>query len=224
VGILKDKIFSFFDYRDDVEDLYPVDGKGFEQRFQELIAGEIDDNEVDSIDNFNDNLIIPEQMINSYLIDKQVEKGIDIGISNDDDVNRKLIRYSQSIISIKGTKKSYKVLFKLLGLECDIIEHNIVSGFDSGNLDNPLRRFDSKCASCSDYTVIIYSTKTPQLERAVNKIIDFCEPIDAKLRELIFSSSGLQTGGINSNLQNFPTVHLGGNNTVNISATLQTGN
>jgi len=225
---IKDTIFSLFDFTDSTDDLYQESGKGFEQRFQELLAGDLDDHELESLTDFVQNLIVPATMQSDFLLSRQEEKGIAIGLSGQLVVNRRTIQYAHRIFRIRGTKRSYQLLLKLIGVEnSDVIIHPGASGWDSGTLDS--RRLDSGCSDCLEYTLTLMGVnQTPELDRAIEKIVEFCEPANAKLRAVVFlqqpSGAPYESGGLDDPLTGHPTLDVGGLDSVNTTATYQTGN
>jgi hypothetical protein len=110
---------------------------------------------------------------------------------------RNLLATIMSIYKIKGTKRSYTLLFALLGFQITITETPVIDPllydnlvlFDSGNL------FDSTCQNCSGYSINFTFTNgsctnpasytlTAANLAAIRKIIVFNEPINAYLETL----------------------------------------
>jgi hypothetical protein len=108
-------------------------------------------------------------------------------------IRRLVAQYIRRIVAIKGTKKSFKVLFNMIGFECEIVEDLTNYSFDSPiTFDDPDRRFDmGGCNSCTKFEVQILSREnapgtplTDAQQAAANSIIEFCTPIDTKITQL----------------------------------------
>ena len=189
---LKDKIFELFGYRDSIEDLNKINGKGFFQRFNELLADDMDDNEIDKMMNLLYNLIDPYTISERFIPLRNDHLGMKIYFSDEIEIIRKTLTLLIDIYSIKGTINGYKTLFRIIGIngQVTIIEYTLNTGFDSPiKLDDPIRKLDSYKATCSPYSIILTGTLplTSGLIDGIKNIVIFNEPISARLIEITYN-------------------------------------
>lgn len=126
--------------------------------------------------------------------------GNPIDINGMADTYRKIINYAVAIYKIKGTNRSYELLFNLLGLKV-IIRESIVT--EANRYDNDLQYdqqdlvFDKTCELCSTYLLIYYDKEQPEcsheqltildpvLVSNIQNIVAFIEPINVKLSAIV---------------------------------------
>lgn len=184
---LKDVIYDLFGVRDTVEDLFkdPTTNKGLHQRFIELLAGDLDDNELELIASIVANTQNPRTVFEKFLPYRELTFGVPAFI-NDEQIRRKVLCFISEINRRKGTFSGYRILLNLLELtDIVITELPIISGFDSPEtFDSPVRTFDQKCAACSCYMVSVMGSGLLSAEKlaAIKLMIKYNEPINAKLK------------------------------------------
>jgi len=113
---------------------------------------------------------------------------------------RKIVNYAVAIYKVKGTKKSYELLFNLLGLKVVIREDPVNSSkrYDDGlEYDTEGLQYDLGCDTCSDYLIIYYDKEVgdcshdqftvldPGLVENIKNIVAFLEPINANLKDIV---------------------------------------
>lgn len=200
-------------------------GKGLLQRYLTNFGIEYDDEMVDYIHNFMDILDIKLTPIKFFpFIGYTLGSPPDIG--NDVDGNyaqRRFLTYLVAFYKLKGTEKSYQLLFNLLGLSCTIVllPKKTSKKYDTFQIyDNPDNTilFDLSCEPCQEYSINYWNRYddplTPTLldipQDTIDKlqsIICFAQPIDCKLLNL------------NHALQYTETYNPTDNNTVVITTT-----
>lgn len=115
---LAKKIFSYFPRSFQVNDSYKdLEGKGFMQRYNELLAENLDSNELGMLENFLPNVVDAETMSEKFIEYKELQSGIKVPILQDYAFRRKFLKYNEGIRKIKGTIPSYEMVFSLLGFE-----------------------------------------------------------------------------------------------------------
>jgi hypothetical protein len=199
-------IFKFKDwlFRQLPEKLQEIDsnknpnGEGTLQRYLQAMNVEFDDNMVDFIEKFPDILditTIPDSLL-PFL-------GYNLGSPPDIDgtptTYRKLLSYIVTIYKIKGTVCCYQLLFNLLGLGVIVYEYpkQTTKKYDEGNTydeDDPIL-YDIPCEPCNEYDLYYWNLNDncqvpninpvpPAILAAIQEIICFIQPIDAKLKNL----------------------------------------
>lgn len=113
---------------------------------------------------------------------------------------RKIVNYAVAIYKVKGTRKSYELLFNLLGLKVIVREDKVNPGkiYDDGlSYDTEDLTYDQGCETCSGYMVIYYdkeigdcsheqfSILDPTIIANIRNIVSFLEPINATLRDIV---------------------------------------
>lgn len=192
---LKAKIFSLFgrDIKD--RDSYKdSEGKGFVQRYNELMAEEYDEFLAPYIDNLIDYTLVPQTALEKFIPYLEEMFGGLQFTGTTVATRRKILQFAIKLYQVKGTKKSYEMLYRLLGFNSiTIIEHGAGFSFDSATtFDDPFRHFDSAaCPTCSDYTLNIYGSVplTDELHKMIFRAIDLCEPINARLRAVYYNDT-----------------------------------
>jgi hypothetical protein len=105
-------------------------------------------------------------------------------------VYRRVLAYAVAIYKIKGTAKSYELLFNLLGLNIKIQEElpALAVQYDSNFIYDDGKTYDEDCATCSYYTILYYDPTDPlnpvppEILLKFDLVICFLEPINARLR------------------------------------------
>jgi len=191
---------NYFYFQDTYKD---INGKGLWQRYVEIFGKELDENFrpfVESLTELVTPRTIPASLV-TYLSDN-LGSPPDIFSDTDADFSnpkyRSLLSYITKIYQIKGTVRSYELLFEFLGYGVRIIEQFDESiAYDNGDLyDVPLNKYDNECPGCISYILVYYPitenvlNSTPivigELElNKIRRVIDFIEPIDTKLKQLV---------------------------------------
>lgn len=196
---LKDIIFGLFGVRDYKNDINKdSNNKGFHQRFNELLAEDLDDNELELVNKLVENTQNPNSMLPKFIAYKEQGNGMPI-FSSDINIRRKALTFIKKINQIKGTKLGFLYTFQMLGFDnCVINEIPPVYGFDKGTFDNPSRRFDQKCKSCSMYSIDLFGTMpvTPELIQSILTVVTYHEPINADLLSISYNGTPLISGHI----------------------------
>ena len=189
---LKDFIFSLFtpwDKRIDVNK--DSEGKGTMERYNEILGMQADEDIIPFIDNMIDNTLVPDTMLDKFIPYLESMVGLD-PLIDDLTIRRQVLKNILRIYKVKGTKKSYEIVFKLLGFDSiEIIEQDISFGFDSPlTLDDVNRVFDDgSCYTCGFYTINLTGTAafTEDLSKAIRNAIKLVEPINARLLEITYN-------------------------------------
>jgi len=190
-------IFGFFGLAAKVDDKYKdSNGKGLSQRFNELLAGDLDDNELDLVNYFIENLVDPFTMLEKYIIYEESRIGLHLPIYTDNYFRRKILPLMYSLYNIKGTITAYEQFFRMLGFDTvEIIEGTSSNGFDHPTLtlDSDQRRFDSRGALSGFYDVVLTGTApiSESLVQVIYNVIELNEPIWATLRSITYNGTDI---------------------------------
>lgn len=191
---LKQKIFELFGYHEAVTDSYKdANGKGIMQRYNEGVADDFDTYLEPELEFLPENVTSPELAYANLVSYLERECGGLPVISSDLYVRRKLVRYALRLNQIKGTKRSYEMLLKMIGFDTvTIVESWDTYGFDSPlTFDDADRVFDSGgCQPCSPYEVYLTGTLTltPEIITYIFNAIEYCEPINARLTNVYYNA------------------------------------
>lgn len=212
--LFRDQLFdTYYSYYDKVSDTNKdVNGKGTWERINEVVGGDLDDNVIPLVSNLIPNVIMPATCFDRYVPFLESEAGYDainntLRLGPGLPMRRSVLAMLKRLYQIKGTIRCYEVLFGKLGMTIDFTEYNGEYGFDSPiTLDDEVRRFDSFCPACSDYSLDIHGT-TPlsnSLIAIFKSIITFCEPINARLRSITYNGDPLTgfVGDFNNDYNN----------------------
>lgn len=188
-------LFSRFFHRSDKQSdpNKDINGKGTLERYNQIIAKDIDENITPFIENIFDNLVVPFLMLDKYIPDREQSLGNDyLFLSFDPMMRKRIIKHWHRYVAIRGTIPGYQVLFAMLGITAVITEVWDTGGFDSATeFDSDIRpTFDNgRCQPCSPYTIDLTGpTITPELYQAIWSIIQFNEPINADLESITYNS------------------------------------
>jgi len=190
-------IFPIYGTWEKLNDAYKnAEGKGVSERFNELVAADYDDELNPLVANLVDNTLVPRLALERFVPYLEEMIGLPILVSDQMDLRRKLIGFATRLYQIRGTKRSYEVLLRLLGFDTvNIIEFFDEDNFDNPNLtlDDPNRKFDSGCRTCSDYAIELTGSFTvpfdTDLQAFLFNVIEFCEPINADLRYIEYNGN-----------------------------------
>ena len=192
--ILKDIIFDFFGLEAKNKDSYKdVNGKGVWERYNESVAEDYDEQVQPLISNLLDNILVPKNMYVRFL-DIQNESLGNLPVpSTEVSVRRKIIRYFNVLGNIKGTLKSYKMLYSFIGITLDSYSDvGSDKGWDSNTtLDDDERTFDNNVLSCGYYLLDLSGSEpiSSELENSINIINNYLKPINSKAVEIKYNGT-----------------------------------
>lgn len=191
---LENLLFSLFGGEAKRNDNYKdADGRGIDERFMRTLGKDFDEEVMPLIDGLIDNTLVPEAVLQKFIPYLESMLGDVVQVKDDIGYRRKVIRFSTRINQVKGTRRSFEILLKLLGFATvEVEEHFGAYGFDSSvTLDNSIRRFDSGCPPCTDYTLKLTGTLalSQSVLDAIARIVSFCEPINARLRQVLVNGT-----------------------------------
>jgi hypothetical protein len=197
---LQENLFAYFGPREKVGDLHKDgQGRGTKERFMRALGAEYDAVLLPLLDGFVANCIDPQTALDRFVPYLENQMGVAYKVSDDLAVRRKLVGWASRITRLKGTKRSYEILLKLMGFaSVEIVEYFTGRGFDHGKLDDPERRFDRGCAGCSPYSLILTGgvTITADVRAWIRSVVAFCEPINAVLRDIQYNGNPLMLTSI----------------------------
>ncbi len=211
---LKSIIFDLFGLDAKRQDINKdSNNKGFQQRFNELLAGDLDENEIDLINYFIENLVDPETIKEEYLIYQEAKVGLHLPIYTDLVMKRKILPLMYHLYDIKTTNKGYEMFLKMLGFDTvDIQEATASESWDHDilRLDSDDRDMDSRGALSGYYSVILTGTITitDSLKQLIYNVIKLNEPIWATLNVVTYNGNDIEfivdygKGSFNSSFNN----------------------
>ena len=183
---LKNIIFGLFGVEAKLNDTYKdQNGKGIWERYNESVAEYYDESVDPLIVNIFENVLLPNTMFVRFL-DIQIEALGNLPVISDDPaIKRKVIQYFNILGTIKGTLKSFEMLFSFIGITVDDVI-DVDSGFtfddDNATFDDPVRTFDSGNPCCGTYELNL-SGNDPiddDLENSINIINNYLKPINSE--------------------------------------------
>lgn len=189
------KFFTSHDKRTDSNK--DVNGKGTLERFTEIVGKDLDENIMPLLDNLLLNIYPHDTAFDRYIPYLESMFGFkytnwNLYLSSAISMRRNVLAVIHRLHSIRGSYRGYEVCFSMLGMTIVLTEHPAGYGFDSiVTLDDVNRTFDSNCPTCSDYSLDLTGTITitPAVLQAIASIIEFNEPINARLRSLTYNGS-----------------------------------
>ena len=196
MGYWSENIWSWFGTAYDILDKQGVvdqEGKGEFERYNEIVGEDIDENIEPLLDALIDNTMLADTMYDRFVALFETTIGMTMRLTNGIDLRRKVLKIAFQLYKIRGTKLGYEVPLRMLGFESvDIVESWVISSLDSPlTLDDPVRRLDSggRCQSCSGYELRLTGSMelTAEIMRAVGEVIEFNEPINARLTALLYN-------------------------------------
>ena len=192
---LKSIIFNFFGIESKINDsLKDGSGKGIWERYNESLGEDYDEDVSPLITNLMDNVIVPLTMFVRF-IDIQNEALGSLPVpSIDVNVKRKILQHFNILGTIKGTVKSYRMLFSFIGVNLDS-NSDVNPGFgwdsDTGTLDDADRTFDTNLSNCRYYSLELSGVAviSSDLESAINIINDYLRPLNAVTFEIKYNGT-----------------------------------
>lgn len=123
-------LIDFLPFEFKEQDTYKVNGKGILERFLEICGSYFQDNITSDIDNILDLIDIDktQQRYLNYLWEFLGElpfarTGEYTGVPNlSDEQIRTILKYSISLLKIRGSRKFFEILFNMYGLTCTIVD------------------------------------------------------------------------------------------------------
>jgi hypothetical protein len=190
---LKPIIFNFFGLRDKTQDVNPdVNGRGLHQRFIELLAGDLDDNELTLINMLVENTGNPLTCFEIFIPYREGTFGTPT-MSADIYIRRKIISMIKTVNQRKGSKWGYIILFNMIGITNTVFtEVDNLYGFDQGGTFDT-HNFDMRCISCSGYSLTLTGSAplTAALQTSIEAIIAYNQPINAYLISITYNGAPL---------------------------------
>jgi len=182
---VKEIIYSFFgNYFNEKDSNKDSNGKGTLERYNEIVGEDIDDVIIQHIEDMVKDNLDPQEMLSQFLSLRESSLGIDLTYFSTEKWRRKTIKYFPKWVRMKGTREGLDLMFGILGITVNSVTLSTSTfSFDDTNFDNPDRVFDMNCNNCVEYELALgnIGTLTPELKRAIENIIQFNQPINAKL-------------------------------------------
>lgn len=195
----KTKIFNLFSPYDHTADINKnSEYKGTNQRYNEVVGGYIDEELLKKIDNLVENNLLPDVAYKRFIPYLEQRLGVSVIMGNTMEWRRRVLAHILHWYQIRGTIKAYTLMLSMLGFEeIEITEDIHTNSLDSAvTFDDPERVFDmSKCNRCVFYDIKFKGTVqiTPELNKAIDSIIKFNEPINARRRTIRYNDKPLIT-------------------------------
>ena len=195
----KTKIFNLFSPYDHTADINKnSEHKGTNQRYNEVVGGYIDEELLKKIDNLVENNLLPDVAYERFIPYLEQRLGVSVIMGNTMEWRRRVLAHILHWYQIRGTIKAYTLMLSMLGFESiEITEDMHTNSLDSVlTFDDPDRVFDmSKCNRCIFYDIKFKGTVqiTPELNKAIDSIIKFNEPINARRRTIRYNDKPLIT-------------------------------
>jgi len=173
-------------------------GEGLLKRYLRNFGEEIDEQIIPFIENYiNASSLEGERKFLTHIANT-LGTPPDVWLGNDPSRYDRFLHYIVDIYKIKGTIRSYELMFILLGYIVNVIEYpeSSVTRFDSDEHFDEGYKFDMGCPTCSDYSIFIspdgldcsigqYQAVSQAMVDLFNIIINFLEPINANLRDFV---------------------------------------
>ena len=193
----KDWIFNQLPkYHQRTDSYKDVEGNGLLKRYLRVVGMELDEEFISYIDNFTD-LVDYIKCDDKYLPLIGSILGYPPSIDGLSTTYRKILANILAIYKVKGTIRSYEMLFNLLGLEVGILEEVPKRAVTYDLPDRYYDRgeqYDSHCEYCSGYWILynskddtcnVHNTVDAPLLDTVKNIICFLSPINATFLGMI---------------------------------------
>ena len=186
---LTNSIISYFSYSDRVKDSYKdSNNKGILERFNEIIGSDVDERLLPKIDNLLTNVLIPRTCEGKFIGLLEERLGLNLFLSSDEIIKRKVINNAHRFYQIKGTKYCLETLLRICNFTDIVINEEFNRyRFDIGEgFDSPNRVFDQNCYGCSNLEIVVETTDVVDAEtiKKINSIVEFNKPINVKFTKL----------------------------------------
>lgn len=188
-----------------------INKEGLLERYLRVYGLELDEEIIPGLENYLD-ILDPLLCDEKFLNHIAYQLGTPPDLFNTTSLYRKFLSIILGIYKIKGTRKSYILLFSLLGYAVDlIINYPEDTVYDDGNeYDDEENFYDDTCGTCVEYTIIFHSSEadcqhpelfiipeiTEEIEQLFRRVACFLEPINAKLLGLIPSMPICESVGV----------------------------
>lgn len=181
-------------------------GRGLLERFISIFDEELQQELVVKLENFS-NELSPATAADQFLSELAYSVGSPPDVMGGTDRYREVLTSIIGIYKVKGTSRSYKLFFRLFGMDCRIVEH-----FPRDNkYDIPGNKYDDKTIEAqpydqsaetvgyTDYTIEYFNLpgyqvaplNAPQKALIIEAIKSMLEPIDCRLRAMNYIPAGL---------------------------------
>lgn len=204
----KNKIFGLFgSYEKIIDSNKDVTGKGSFERYMEAYGDDIDTNIIALIENLTQNLIDPELSFARFLDYHEAVRGVlpldftrgeAVSQAENEWMRRRVLRHIEKLVQIKGTRKVYDVLFRLIAPTITVItiqEYFFEYRFDLHSFDNNSFFDSSICSECPEYSVDIItspvSAPSTDVVKSIQSIVKFNHPIDSKIKYIKFNTTNI---------------------------------
>lgn len=193
---IQEIIWGLFGNRDDATDpLKDINDRGLNQRFQELLAGDMDDNEINLINNLVEFTRDPATMQDRFIPYLENVAGGLPRVDTTTISRKKNIALAIRLISRRGLFSGFEIGLRMIGFDSVVITGDpVVSGFDSPvTFDSGVRRFDQRCITCLEYDIFLTGgfTITTTILDFINSVVAYNEPIYAQLRTIFYNGQPL---------------------------------
>lgn len=205
--LFKNKIFSLFSPSEKrMDSNKDVDGKGTLERYMSAFGDDIDTNIVPLIENLTKNTLDIEFLFTRFLDMHEQTRGVlplsfSRNATDEEEqirnewMRRRLLLHIEKLLAIRGTKKCYQLLFRLVDTSITVV--TITEIFFENNFDVVLfddnKRFDTSiCSECPQYNISITTTEgttepTDYFIQCTRSIVTFNQPIDVKLGTITYN-------------------------------------
>jgi|SRR5882757_3694684 len=192
ITYFKDWFFSKLPYYFQKNDTYiDVNNEGLLKRYLRNFGSELDEGIKPFIDNFMD-LFDAMKCNVSLLPQLSFILGLPPNLNNTEATYRRVLAYAVAIYRVKGTAKSYKAIFNLLGLHIQLVEDDPIKVplYDDSHIyDAPIIVDYDLASYCSTYSIYYNNPGNTPVDPAIlalaQNAICFLQPINAKLLGLL---------------------------------------
>lgn len=191
--MIKEKIGNLFGNWKLKEDSFEQDGKGVWQRFNELLSEDLDAL-VSLIDDLIANLYKYDTVKSEYIAFVFDSFGNYLNWDLYSEAQkRSMLSVLTHLHNIRGTKRSYKILLRLIGFtEVNLIEDFQLNSFDSpldfDSVERPTFDANRLCSNCRFYDLELATASGTVNDLQMLQLYDivtFLEPINARLRRIL---------------------------------------
>lgn len=195
-GLFDKFLPAYFHTNDSYKDMY---GQGIVERFLAAMGQELDEQvypKIGEVLELYDAINTPEKFI-AHLSEML---GSLPSTFYYDDYYRLFLKHVADINRLKGTAAGYELLFKCLGVTCEVVEIEPDSKlYDDGLLYDDGEIYDQNCNVCSEYQLVFTDPlgNCPELGSIpgsddyliLEQLIKYNEPINAVLTQITYNGS-----------------------------------
>lgn len=166
-----------------------LDGEGLFQRYLQSMGNELDEDFIPYLDDFL-KIVDVIQCDDKFLPLLSGILGFPPTINNLPETYRRVLAYAIAIYKIKGTKRSYEMVFNLVGQTIHFFEETPTREifyddfpereYDHDGDDTDDEVYDTECQTCSGYYIHIIPSITPNIQVYMSNILCWLQPINAK--------------------------------------------